>query len=96
MKMTVTQDLGRVWYEIVASGVISNEFLGERGKRIKVGLKIGSNGEVVDFATDMGESSEISARVEERTVPGTNIILQYNEFRGLKPGGKPKEIGKQQ
>jgi len=96
-------NLADAWKSAVEEGKINNEFQaavsdpGHRwktGDRLRFGLRL-HNGQPGYFAINMNTGLPIQMHVEERYVSGTNFACQFNEYRGLRPGGAQFPVGRQ-
>jgi len=103
-RITVVQDLSSAWLNAVKDGKIVNEFkapaddeLGRwsRGELIRFGLCF-NDGVITYFARNITTANDIQAIADpDKFIGGSNLVIQFNGFRALRPQKKIPVPGRQ-
>jgi hypothetical protein len=100
---TAEPDLAGLWEESVRRGEISNRFRAARsdpagrwreGDWLAFGLRL-DDGVPRYTASNLTTGLAIEAAVEERPLPGTDFVCQFNGYRALRPRTFPAALGRQ-
>lgn len=86
-----TQKLKTAWLSAVKNGKIVHDFKVNH-ETWQFGLKQ-SGKNISYFAKNLTKKKDISAKILERKISGTNFHIQFNEFRALRPVTPPKHLG---
>ncbi len=85
-------ELGDTWAGQAGEGEIKNVFQNS----IEIGICLDEGGEAKYYALDLHSGNKLGGEVKEKRVPGTDFVIQYNDYRKYKPGGEKKlELGRQ-
>src|SRR3989339_829054 len=87
----ITQKLKTFWSQAVTKGKIASEFKVNH-ETWQFGLKQ-SGKNITYFAKNLTKGKDISAKILERKIAGTNFYIQFNEFRALRPVTPSKHLG---
>jgi hypothetical protein len=83
-RMTLELDLSAVWQRTIEYGQIRSQFTDSNGRLLEVGIRISDNGPQ-HYAKDVSTTTDIHAGVFERPLDGSHLLIQWNQYRSLKP-----------